>query len=298
VSRLPRISLSVCVSFVLVLCAAAAIGTETSGRTEYSYEVSGRVRLLLFWTKRQGVGAARLALESAPDGGRRIELLIGTDPQRAPRKLNRWGYVAETLRGGSGEAFGLMTASDEATLEEATKTLDEAGTGGHLFKAIRSSNDGTENRTEVVQLRTERDFTYRDLQALLHLLPPPGQSRRATVPAGTDYGFLAAITSLIHDSVSPCGDTRPIASLTRRYAYAGRLYSITLRQAKALDSFTADGRTFRSVIDGDFRVTNLSTHNTTDFRIIYGARDTLAETPISVVYRPRWWLELQLLLKE
>ena len=191
-----------------------------------------------------------------------------------------------------------MSQSDEATLEEATKTVDAATTAGHRFKAIRSSNQGAENRTEIIQLRVDEDFTYRDLEALLARLPPPGTPRCAAVPAGTDYGFLAAVTNLMHDSLAEPGGPRRGAAPTRRYPYAGRLYSITLREAVPLDTFTAGARTYRAVVDGAFQVTNLATRTTTDFRIVYGAREALRERPICVVYRPHWWLELELLLKD
>src|SRR5579871_3736560 len=87
------------------------------------YAVSGRVRLLLFWTGLREVGDARITWTGATSGQRGFELLIGTDPDRAPRRLNRWGYEAEKLcDDGSATLLGVMTQADEQTVDEATTT--------------------------------------------------------------------------------------------------------------------------------------------------------------------------------
>jgi hypothetical protein len=50
------------------------------------------------------------------------------------------------------------------------------------------------------------------------------------------------------------------------------------------------------VLTSEFVVTNRATRETTEFEIAYGTEDTLSEVPVRIVYRPRWWLELQLTL--
>jgi len=48
----------------------------------------------LFWIGRSNVGDAVVARAAAPHEAR-YSLLIGSDPNRAPRRINRWGYLEE-----------------------------------------------------------------------------------------------------------------------------------------------------------------------------------------------------------
>ncbi|MBM3770324.1 MAG: hypothetical protein FJW27_03380 [Acidimicrobiia bacterium] len=58
------------------------------------YRMAGRIRPLLFWFGKDDVGFARITWRSADEGCRAYELLVGTDPNRAPRGLNKWGFIA------------------------------------------------------------------------------------------------------------------------------------------------------------------------------------------------------------
>src|SRR3982074_1246009 len=59
------------------------------------YTMDGRIRPLLFWFGRDDIGFARVVWREGDLGARGYELLVGTDPAKAPRALNRWGYIAE-----------------------------------------------------------------------------------------------------------------------------------------------------------------------------------------------------------
>ena len=56
------------------------------------------------------------------------------------------------------------------------------------------------------------------------------------------------------------------------------------------------GRTFNDVVRGRFETLNEATSDRTRFEITYGARGELAEVPIHIVYQPRWWFRVELLL--
>ena len=77
----------------------------TSGSTS----MSGYVRPLLFWFGRDDIGLARVVWRTGDDGARGYELLVGTDPAKAPRALNRWGFVSEEVHGAEGAVLALMT---------------------------------------------------------------------------------------------------------------------------------------------------------------------------------------------
>src|SRR5262245_61860626 len=65
-------------------------------RIEHRYRMLGKVRPLLFWISRDDVGGARIRWTGA-DAANGFELLIGSDPARAPRQINKWGYIAEEV---------------------------------------------------------------------------------------------------------------------------------------------------------------------------------------------------------
>jgi hypothetical protein len=44
-------------------------------------------------------------------------------------------------------------------------------------------------------------------------------------------------------------------------------------------------------------VRNLTAGTTTPFRLIYATDGPLAEVPVRIVYRPRWWFEVELTLE-
>ncbi|HEX6945253.1 MAG TPA: hypothetical protein VF196_03600, partial [Casimicrobiaceae bacterium] len=89
----------------LVLGSLAPLaGEETPGSRipvvqERRYVMSGAVRPLLFWVKRDDIGLARIVWRRGSDGSRGYELLVGTDPARAPGSINRWGFVTEEALG-------------------------------------------------------------------------------------------------------------------------------------------------------------------------------------------------------
>lgn len=263
--------------------AAWSCRSAPSRTVDRQFTVSARIRPLLFWTPRREVGEARFMSSESAGGGRHLELLIGTDPDRTPRGINRWGYIAETVCGTRAELVGLMTESTEQTVDQAQAALDEAR--GRPLKAIRARQVSGEAATEIVTVRPTADVTYRDLGRVLALLPPHGEASVATVPPGTDSGFLVAVTGLIHESVSAHRESRRArGGLRRAYVYAGRLYDITMRSSTVVDTMSA--------IESDFEVRNRATGSTSEFRIVYATADG---EPIRIVHRPRWWLEVELL---
>ena len=78
--------------------------------------MSGAVRPLLFWISREDVGFARITWRRGGDGLRGYEFLVGTDPARAPRALNRWGYIVEDAQGGDGSVLALMMGSPDTSV--------------------------------------------------------------------------------------------------------------------------------------------------------------------------------------
>ena len=62
---------------------------------ERRYQVDARVRPFLFWVRESNIGDGRLTWRRGRDGTLGYELLVGSDPARTPRHINRWGYLRE-----------------------------------------------------------------------------------------------------------------------------------------------------------------------------------------------------------
>jgi hypothetical protein len=78
--------------------AALSFAAVTVSRV-HKYRVDARARPFLFWIRKANVGDGRITWRTGPDGTVGYELLVGTDPARAPRRINRWGYLREESAG-------------------------------------------------------------------------------------------------------------------------------------------------------------------------------------------------------
>lgn len=269
-----------------MLCNATVSGSE------HHYVVSGRIRLLVFWTGRHDVGQARFDRAESPTGrARRLALRVGTDPERAPRRINRWGYIDETTCAAETVVTGVMTESKEQSVEQA-RGADERLKHTPL-RAIRSRIAGTESITETTTIAPSRSVTYRDVDEVLLMKPSAASMVRRTVPADVESGFLRAVTSLVNESVGAYRDSqRPPAGLRRVYVYGGNFYDLALRRSHHVRG--ANGEELES----DFVIRNRTTGTTTEFRISYAASGHNAGVPRRIVFSPRNWLELELRLEE
>jgi hypothetical protein len=289
---------------LLVLATAEPAGADDPPTlpvvAEHRYRLLAKVRPLLGWISRDNVGDARITRRNGGAGSLGLELLIGSDPARAPRRINRWGYLAEQVVGGQATMLGVMKQSNERSIEEAEGRITaESGSGTHLFKAIRSTTADGRISAGVTTLRVQDDLTYRDVESVLAMVPPSGNALTRTVmlPAGTRPGFLLAVAELIHQSIeSRRTSTTDARSPGIRYVYNGQFHRLELRSLESLATSRIGGRTFNDVLRGRFETVNEATGDRTRFEITYGASGALAEVPIHVAYQPRWWFRVELFL--
>jgi hypothetical protein len=290
---------------LLVLITVERAGADDRPSTlpvvaEHRYRMLAKARPLLVWISRDNVGDARITRRDDGAGSLGFELLIGSDPARAPRRINRWGYLAEQVAGGRATVLGVMKQSNDQSIEEAeARIATESGSGTHVFKAIRSTTADGRTSAAVTILHVQNDLTYRDVESLLAMVPGSGNSptRTVTLPAGTRPGFLLAVTDLIHQSIENRTTlTTATGSPGARYVYNGDVYTLRLRSLESLATSQIGGRTFSDVVRGQFETTNESTGNRTRFEITYGASGALAEVPIHLAYQPRWWFRVELFL--
>jgi hypothetical protein len=288
----------------------ATSSRSTSGMpivAEHKYRMLAKVRPLLFWISKDDVGGARISWRGDGEGSYGLDLLIGSDPQRAPRQVNRWGYIAEQVRDGSARVIGVMKQSNEQSVAEAEKQIDrEGGQGHYVYRAIQGTATAEQARAGVTSVRVERDLTFRDLDPLLDMVAAAGSEgsevRSVALPAGTRPGFLVALRDLVRQSAdayarNPGGSFVPPKAPTP-YVYYGVFYDLAMKSSKLLANTTIDGRRYTNVARSDFEITNHSNGETTRFQITYGTTGALAGVPVHAVYQPRWWFEVQLFLDE
>ena len=267
--------------------AAPASGAVASGTYErHHYSIAARVRpLVFFWIGRSGVGDAIVTRRLFP-GEATYALLIGSDPDRAPRRINRWGYIKEEIRGAEARLVGLMTESDEDSIEEAEADLKKRARGDHPFKIIRATVNGEQAQSLVTSIGAPYDYDFRQLQTVLDLAlreAPQGKPRTIRLPPGTRPGFLAALADAMRTS------TGPIA-----YVYHGRIYELRQTDARTIRDHRIGRASYGRAIAADFTITSTHDGEETRFSMTYGTEGRFAQIPLTVSYRPRWWMEVNL----
>jgi hypothetical protein len=266
---------------------------------EQHYAVDGRVRpLLFFWMGRDDIGDARITWREDPDGRRAFELLIGSDPLRAPRKINRWGFIVEVLDKSHTEVLGVMKESGEETLEEAEARIARENGGMTAFKASRSTITRGTASGGTMTIAAPSDLTYRQLDELLAVVPAePAHRRTVGLPPGTREGFLVALDTLIGLSIEPCRQREradDVPALT--YVYNQTIFDLVLESCDHERKLETRVGAFEDVVDGRFEIRNRTTGDRTKFRVMYGASGRQRGIPVRAIYRPHWWIEVELLL--
>ena len=284
--------------------ALAATGSTLPVVAEHRYRLAAKIRpLLLFWIGRDNVGGARIQWRQGEEGARGIELLIGSDPQRAPRGINRWGYISEEVRGEAAEVVGVMKQSDEESLEEAKSRIANEAKEGYAFKAIRATVNGNEAVSTITTARAARDYTYRDLTPLLDLIdqhPVATRQRQMRLAAGTRPGFLSALTELMQRTIEAYRQSpkTPVPARSLDYVYNAKLYKLTLRSSSYRDRLRVRDRDYARVVESEFQVYAYDSKETEDFELTYGTEGPLAGIPVFMTYQPRWWFKAELVLDE
>jgi hypothetical protein len=276
------------------------IRARQSGTTQRTYVVNARVRpLLLFWIGRDDVGGGRITWREA-GSDHAIELLVGSDPARAPRQINRWGFIREEFTSEMTRVLGVMKESSEETLDEAEASIERERAGGGTFKAVRTTITGNRAVGGTMTIRTPSNLTYRQLDDLLTLIPDePAVQRTIEVPAGTQHGFLIGMTVLIRESRTFCRSSGSAAVRTIPkvpYVYKQTLYDLSLVACDYTPELRTKQGSYFEIVKGKFQTRNRATGNVTHFQVAFGTSGEQNGRPVRIIFRPRWWLEFELLL--
>jgi hypothetical protein len=274
---------------------------------EHRYRLSAGIRpLLLFWIIKDNVGGARVVWRAGMNGVREHELTIGSDPARAPRKVNRWGYVRERTDDRSAETIGFMTESDDQSLDEAKARVEDRTQRGPIFKEIRSTVVPGRSRSATRAIRAPEQWSYRDLGAVMAAFEagsaPSPKVREVPVAPGLKPGFLMALVDLLHDNVEASrrdGGRGPmLEGRSVSYVFSNTPYTLTLRKATRVPIARIDGRDYTGLVRHEFETLNQVARSRERFTILCPVEGPLAEVPIQVVYQPRWWFKAELVLDD
>jgi hypothetical protein len=263
--------------------------------------MNARVRpLLLFWIGRSDVGDAILTRAAAPREAR-YSLLIGSDPDRAPRRINRWGYLEETIHGDAAAVVGLMTESDEESVEQAESSFRTERNRAQTFKVIHAAIDAEQSRSVVTAVGVPADYSYRQVQAVLALAGNGDKERESRVvrlPQGTRPGFLSALAEIIHAQAESARAGAVHAGTPLTYVYHGRLYELRSTAVQLKPTLEVGTSRYAHVVVGQFATKNLADGEQSRFAVSYAIDGVLAEVPLTVSYQPQWWMQVDLALAD
>jgi hypothetical protein len=257
--------------------------------------------LLFFWIRAGNVGGARILWRQGEDGRRGYELLIGSDPLRAPRKINRWGWEREDVGPEGATLVGLMRKTDEDSFEEARTEVARDGRGGYVYKSIRAHVIDGEARVENTVLRVPRDYTYRDLAELQSLFAAPdlgpANRRAAALPEGTFPGFLFAVSDLVDRAVEAALAAGPrrrlLAGAEATFTFNASLYDLRLRSTEWLAAATYGGRKYERLVRLNMEHFNRDKKTRERFVLVCPTEGPLARVPVFIEYHPKWWFRAQ-----
>ncbi|MEW5981382.1 MAG: hypothetical protein AB1806_03310 [Acidobacteriota bacterium] len=266
----------------------------------HRYRMDGKIRPLLFWIGRGGVGSGEIVWRSDGSGARAWELLIGSDPDKAPRRLNRWGYIVEAVQDGYVRVVGLMSTSEEASLSDVEHDLS-AATPHSRFKTIAATVANGRSSTVTGTIDAGRDVTLHDAPELVNTAQRAmaGLTPRVNdVPDHVRPGFLSAVAEIIDLTLAAAPNGRPavqrLAGRRVPYVYGVKTFDLVLTAVASRRSATAARVADGAVLASRFEIRPHAGGDRHTFEIEYPAAGDLAGVPTLIRYQPRWWLQVEL----
>ena len=221
---------------------------------QYDYVMTARVHLLFFWAGKDDVGGGyiRRGVSTEDPHLEFIQLLFGSDPEKAPRAINRWGAGTEvswhkepvsTARPDDITAsafFGFMKSSRGKSAGEMQAELErEKKQGVHDFTGILSRVEASRALSLVVPLESDTDFNLHDYERAEPLMlerladsTHPVQSLQDSARCPRSAEFLETVAELLEDALE-----RHAAPASRCYVYDAQENTLTLQKVSPVQSF-------------------------------------------------------------
>ncbi len=294
----------------------------------YRYRMKGKVRLLFFWVGKDDVGGGHIAIAKEQTSGslvrEEIEVLFGSNPERVPGRVNRWGYGKETARWGppalhsspllTSTVFeGFIKHSKEESLDE-VRANESANQGENVFwyDGIRSTVQPGGAVSEIRTFPAEGDFDYRDArpvhcsyQERLSTGGPPDKHKKLENPSRQKpFGFLTGVRHLIGEVLSR--NRRGEAWRGYRpwipYVYNANRYRLRIGKVEVENSFDLplpgdSSKAFEQVAKVQFSIYKEATGEDHEFVLWFPLEGRYRGIPLRIVDKPRWWLRVELNLE-
>jgi hypothetical protein len=269
---------------------------------EVRYRMSAAIRPLLFWIGDGDVGGARIVWRRGPDGRVGYEFLLGSDPNRAPRRINRWGWILDEKDRTEATQIGLMRKTEAKSVDEARA---EAGVeGDYVFKMIRTRVRDGEARSENTVWLLGKDYTYYDLSQLLRVVSSspqaPPKVHEVELPTGTEPGFLFAVADLVNRVVAAATATPRVLleDDSVPFAFNGMLYDLRLRKTTWEESQEYGDHRYENLVRIELESHNRKLDTTEKFTLACGTEGRWKGVPVYVKYQPRWWFKTEGVIDE
>lgn len=282
---------------------------------QYDYVMTGKLRLLFFWVGKDDVGGGYVRVGESRDGSEEVvELKMGSDPEKAPRRINRWGAATEVRLHPRGERaravgafFGFMKASRNESREDAEAELgEEKEKRRFLFQASVNRLEPGATVSGFLPFHSGRDFNLHELgeaQAMVldELVHSFGdmETRRLDEAArrcAQTEGFLFALKDSLDAALA--GREAPF---TTCYSHNARPYELVVREAKLEKDLEAsferhDGERvehrYEDVLEAKVQARPVAGDGGSSFRIWVGRSGALRGIPLRVDYQPNWWFRV------
>jgi hypothetical protein len=298
-----------------------AIRHEPDTFEQFDYIMTARVRLLLFWAGADDVGGGYIRLNAPSPNAAPSEwqLVMGSDPAKAPMSINRWGAAWElSLRdpsaahAASNAFFGFMKVSKGTSVLEMQKELSQEKDGGSfLFSATVGETNPSGSLSKTVPFPSNQDFTIHQLDqaesAVFDKLAEPGGQVRTvdvTKPEACTRteGFLSSVSDLIDAGL----ENRKLP-VTLCYLFNGERFTIKLTKVTHVPHETVSltlhqepkqyTRNYDDLLLAHFDNFNETTKKPSSFELLLGTTGKLRGIPVRIMYQPNWWFQVILNVK-
>jgi hypothetical protein len=291
---------------------------------QYDYTMTARVRLLVFWAGKDDVGGGYIRRGVSNDDPHLefFQVLFGSDPDKAPRAINRWGAGTEVSwhkdpvgpanspEVTSSAFFGFMKSSQGKSAGEMQSELErEKQLGLHAFTGILTRVEPASALSLVVPLQSPTDFNLHDYDRAEPLMlenlegsTKPLRSLQDSSRCQRSAEFLATIAELMDAALAD----RP-APLSRCYIYDAQENTLTLEKVTPVETLPVHLRgpnstvlfdaTYKNLLQLDFVSAHKLTGKKVYFMIYTGAEGALRGVPVQICYQPNWWFQVVLNLR-
>jgi hypothetical protein len=288
---------------------------------QFDYEMTARVRLILFWAGKDNVGGGyvRRGWSSPEQSAELVSVLFGSDPAKAPKAINRWGAGTEVFRirtnsdndsAGYSAFFGFMKSSQGKSVSEMQGELSKEGTHAeHRFSAILSRVDSGRALSLVVPMQSSVDYNLHQLEeAQSYVFEEFLSSGRPVKKIPSDQqcprnaGFLGTVKELIDAALA--GQKTPVALC---YVYDAQVHNLTLRSVTPVNKLTvhthppqapkeapAVDHTYSNLLEAEFQSESKQSGKRSNFNLVLGTSGTLRGIPVQIRYQPNWWFQVVL----